>query len=139
IAMVVNLAILIVIAVSRRVLTRRSKEAAFEAARWEAFRHYLEDFSRLEDAPPISLALWDRFLVYGITLGVAEQVLAAARIKAPVELQEHSRIYWYGGYCYTGGSTENAFAGLNASLAGAFTPPASAGGGGGGFSGGGGG
>ena len=123
----------------RRVRTRRTKQGALEAERWMAFRQYLRDFSRLEDAPSISLALWDQFLVYGISLGVAEQVLEQARLHAPVELEQASSLYWYGNNGYGGGPTQNAFVGLESALSGAFTPPSSSSGGGGGFSGGGGG
>lgn len=123
----------------RRVHVRRTKQGALEAERWMAFRRYLRDFSRLEEAPSISLALWDQFLVYGITLGVAEQVLEQARLYAPVALEEASSLYWYGNHGYGGGPTQNAFVGLESALSGAFTPPSSSSGGGGGFSGGGGG
>jgi len=123
----------------RRVRTRRSKQGALEAERWMAFRQYLRDFSRLEEAPSISLALWDQFLVYGISLGVAEQVLEQARLHAPVELEQTSSLYWYGNNGYGGGPTQNAFVGLESALSGAFTPPSSGAGSGGGFSGGGGG
>ncbi|HUG31897.1 MAG TPA: DUF2207 domain-containing protein [Acidimicrobiia bacterium] len=123
----------------RRVHVRRTKQGAMEAERWLAFRRYLRDFSRLEEAPSISLALWDQFLVYGISLGVAEQVLEQARLHAPVELEQASSLYWYGHHGYGGGSTQNAFVGLESALSGAFTPPSSGSGGGGGFSGGGGG
>lgn len=123
----------------RRVRTRRTKKGALEAERWIAFRRYLRDFSRLEEAPAISLALWEQFLVYGITLGVAEQVLEQARLHAPVELEQTSSLYWYGNNGFGGGPTQNAFVGLESALSGAFTPPSSSSGGGGGFSGGGGG
>src|SRR5690606_4350242 len=114
---------------------------ALEAARWEAFRRYLTDFSRLEEAPVISLDLWDRYLVYAIAFGVAEEVLEQARLHAPPELEQTSSIYWYGNYGYSGGSTQNAFAGITSALSGACVPPpsSSGSGGGGGFSGGGGG
>jgi len=123
----------------RRVRTRRTKQGALEGERWMAFRQYLRDFSRLEEAPSISLALWDQFLVYGISLGVAEQVLEQARLHAPVELEQTSSLYWYGNNGYGGGPTQNAFVGLESALSGAFTPPSSGSGSGGGFSGGGGG
>jgi len=61
-------------------------------------------------------------------------VLEQARLHAPPELEDRSTIYWFGTYGYTGGHTENAFAGIESALSGAFTPPSS-GGGGGGFSG----
>ena len=48
---------------------RWTPEAATEAARWAAFRRYLRDFPRLQEAPPASVALWERLLVYGIAFG----------------------------------------------------------------------
>ena len=137
--MIAGAVVLFVLLSFRRVRTRRTPEGALGAARWIAFRNYLKDFSRLEDAPPISLALWDTFLVYGITFGVAQQVLEQARLVAPQELEQVSALYWYGNYGYGGGYTQNAFVGLESALSGAFTPPSSGSGGGGGFSGGGGG
>jgi uncharacterized membrane protein len=138
IGLVVGTIMLFILLSFRRIRNRRSKEGALESARWEAFRRYLSDFSRLEEAPPISLELWDRFLVYAIVFGVAAEVLAQARLHAPPELETASSIYWFGSYGYSGGHSENAFAGIQSALSGAFTPPSSSGGGGG-FSGGGGG
>ena len=137
--MIAGAVVLFVFLSFRRVRTKRTMDGAVEADRWNAFKRYLEDFSRMEEAPPISLALWDRYLVYGISLGVAEQVLEQARLHAPPELHETSSIFWYGNYGFTGGPTQNAFVGLESALSGAFTPPSSSSGGGGGFSGGGGG
>jgi uncharacterized membrane protein len=125
----------------RRVKVKRTPAGALEAARWSAFRDYLKDFSQLEQAPAISLALWNDYLIYGITFGVAAQVLEQARLHAPEALAETSAIYWYGHHGYGGGHTQNAFVGIESALAGAFTPPSSSGSGGGfsgGFSGGGG-
>ena len=131
--------VLFILLAFRKVRTKRTKEGAVEAERWLAFRRYLTDFSRLEEAPSISLALWDKFLVYAISLGVAEQVIEQARLYAPPELEQSSSLFWYGHYGYGGGPTQNAFVGLESALSGAFTPPSSSSGGGGGFSGGGGG
>ena len=122
----------------RRIWVRLSPEGALMAARWRAFRRYLSDFSRIEEAPPISIALWEEFLVYGITLGVAEDVLAAARFAAPAELVTTSHVYWYGSQGDFGGHSTNAIEGISRALTGAFAAPSSSGGGGG-FSGGGGG
>jgi uncharacterized membrane protein len=138
-SVVINGVVLGTFAAMRRGYVKRTPSGALEAARWSAFRRYLKDFSRLEEAPAISLALWDRFLVYAIGFGLAEEVLEAARLRAPAELETTSSIYWFGGHGYTGGGTENAFSGLTSALNGAFSPPSSGSGGGGGFSGGGGG
>ena len=135
--MVVGSVALFILLSFRRVRAKRSKEGALEAARWEAFRRYLTVFSRLKEAPPISIDLWDRFLIYAIVFGIAEEVLTQARLHAPPELESRSPIYWYGSHGYSGGHTANAFVGIQSALSGAFRPPSS-GGGGGGFSGGGG-
>ncbi|HEX9761967.1 MAG TPA: DUF2207 domain-containing protein [Acidimicrobiia bacterium] len=131
VGMVLGAVALIVFLFFRRVRVKRTAQGALEAARWAAFRRYLTDFSRLEEAPAISLDLWDRFLIYAIAFGVAEEVLETARLQAPPELEQQSSIYWFGNYGYSGGHTENAFAGLSSALSGAFTPPSSSGGGGG--------
>ena len=73
---------------------RRSPEAQAEAERWDAFRRYLTDFPRLQDAPPATLELWERFLVYGIAFGIAERVLQGAQLRMPEALHEQSSIYW---------------------------------------------
>jgi uncharacterized membrane protein len=122
---------------------RRTPKGALLHERWQAFRRYLTDFSRLEESPPASLALWERFLVYGIALGVAEQVLQAARLHVPPEIAEEGGPFYIPGYDGSvilpdGLSLSN----LENDFSRAFTPPSSSGsswsGGGGGFSGGGG-
>ena len=47
-----------------------------------------------QEAPPATLALWERYLVYGIAFGIAERVLQGAHIHMPEELHEASAIYW---------------------------------------------
>ena len=85
-------AVLIVGALTqRRMWRRRSKAANLEAERWNAFRRYLTDFPRLQEAPPATLELWERFLVYGIAFGIAERVLQAAHIAMPEALAQASR------------------------------------------------
>ena len=76
----------------RKLWRRRTREAEAEAERWEAFRRYLTDFPRLHEAPPASLALWERFLVYGIAFGIADRVLQAAHLYMPEELAHASSI-----------------------------------------------
>jgi uncharacterized membrane protein len=123
-----------------RMWVRRTPKGALLHARWRAFRRYLTDFSRMEESPPASLALWEQFLVYGIALGVAEQVLEAARLYAPPEIAEGGSFYSPGYDTSISGPTGFAFSDLEDRFASAFTPPSSSSSGGGGsFSGGGGG
>lgn len=53
----------------------RSIYGSNQFARWKAFKNFLQDFSNLKDAEPPSLVLWEHFLVYAISLGVAQRVL----------------------------------------------------------------
>jgi uncharacterized membrane protein len=126
-------------------LVRRTPKGALLHARWQAFRRYLSDFSRVEDSPPASLALWEQFLVYGIALGVAEQVLEAARLHAPPEIAQGGSFYRpvYDGSI--SGPDGFLLSSLENDFSSAFSPPSSpsssgswSGGGGGSFSGGGG-
>ena len=75
----------------RRVWRRRSPEAQEDAERWDAFRSYLTDFPRLDEAPPATLELWERYLVYGIAFGIAERVLQGAHIHMPEALATGER------------------------------------------------
>jgi uncharacterized membrane protein YgcG len=126
-----------------RMWVRRTPKGALLHARWQAFRRYLNDFSRMEESPPASLALWEQFLVYGIALGVAEQVLEAARLHAPPEIVKGSSFYSPGIVGSISGPYIFSFSNLENDFSDAFTPPSSSGsgssGGGGLFSGGGGG
>lgn len=119
---------------------RRRKEIALEAERWDAFRRYLTDFPRLADAPPAALELWERYLVYGIALGIADRVLQGAQLHMPEDLAELSSIYWITPHPDLGsGASALAIDDLAAGFGSALAPPSSGSSGlGGGFSGGGG-
>lgn len=43
-------------------------------ARWGAFRRFLRKFSSLPDAPAAAVVIWEKYLVYAVALGVAEEV-----------------------------------------------------------------
>ncbi|MBN2897383.1 MAG: DUF2207 domain-containing protein, partial [Clostridia bacterium] len=45
--------------------------------KWKAFKRFIRDFSRIEDAVIPSIAIWEHYLVFGITLGVAKKVIQA--------------------------------------------------------------
>ena len=92
----VNAAALIVFVIRRDLSVRRKRATQEEALRWDAFRRYLRDFPRLHEAPPATLELWERFLVYGIALGLATRVLQAAQLHLPAEMVAQSNLYWHG-------------------------------------------
>ena len=141
VAAFINAAIVLGALTQRKLWRRRSRDGEVEAERWEAFRRYLTDFPRLQEAPPATLALWERFLVYGIAFGIADRVLQAAHLAMPEELAQASSIYWISNGGGLGiGRDSMAIGDLASGFGSALAPPSSgSGGGGGGFSGGGGG
>ena len=42
---------------------------------WSAFKNFLKDFSRLDKAVIPSIVLWEHYLVYAISLGIAKEVI----------------------------------------------------------------
>ena len=66
---------------------RRSLEGELRYRKWQAFKQMLKDLSpmkRIEDLP--SIQLWDHFLVYAISLGVAEHVIKVLKKLIPDQL-----------------------------------------------------
>jgi len=126
---------------NRRAWKRRTHAGEEEAERWEAFRRYLSDFPRLQEAPPATLELWERYLVYGITFGIAERVLQGAQLHMPEALHEASAIYWISPQGDLGsGASSLSIGDLASGFGSSLAPPNSGSGGlGGGFSGSGGG
>jgi uncharacterized membrane protein YgcG len=133
-ALVLNAVVVLLLRAS--VWRRRGPKLQASAESWEAFRRYLNDFPRLADKPADTLPLWESYLVYGISFGIAERVLAAAKIDFPAI----SSSSVYAPALYVSTFNTSSFA---SGLGGAFGSPSSGGSGGGGgggsFGGGGGG
>lgn len=132
-----------------RFFKRRSVLGQDEFARWQAFKRFLEHFSEMQRHEIPSLIIWEHYLVYAVTLGVAKEVIKQLELVFP-NMQDDDYRFGSGWLHYgTYGSLtsfNNSFAGINASLerslqtANKAASKASSGsGGGGGFSGGGGG
>ena len=68
---------------------RRSLEGELRYRKWQAFKQMMKDLSpmsRVEDLP--SIQLWDHFLVYAISLGVAEHVIKVLKKLIPDQLSD---------------------------------------------------
>ena len=52
-------------------------------ARWKAFKKFLEDFSQMQTHEIPSLIIWEHYLVYAVTLGVAKEVIKQLEIVFP--------------------------------------------------------
>lgn len=55
--------------------TRRNKKAQIEFEKWRAFKKFLKDFSNINSSEIGSIVLWEHYLVYAVSLGVAKQVI----------------------------------------------------------------
>ena len=129
-------------------LRRRTVAGAQRYAEWNGLKKFLKDFSQLQDAPSGHMALYERYLVAAVTLGVADELVDALRVRIPEIANDPTFATWYvGSRTATGfgsfSSLGDFSSGLSAATASSFRPPSSSGssggGGGGGFSGGGGG
>lgn len=126
---------------------RFTPEGAEVAARCKALKHWLEDFTRLKEAVPGDLVLWNKLLVMGAALGVSKEVLRQLAEAVPADLRNSDDFYdnypcywWY--YHHYGNespldSLDDVYHETIRELA--SSSDSSSGGSGGGFSGGGGG
>ncbi len=143
---IVAFVILVIQIAFTRVLRRRTFNGAVHHGRWQAFRRFLKDFSRIDEYRPTAVTMWERYLVYAIPLDAAKEVTEALALKAPPEVAE-TGFRWYAFSPRDGAPSFNAFtasigsftSSFTASTSAAFaTAPSSGRGFGGGFSGGGG-
>ena len=130
-----------------RTFRRFTPEGAEVAARCKALKHWLEDFTRLKEAVPGDLVLWNKLLVMGAALGVSKEVLRQLAEAVPPEVREADGFYdnypcyWWYYHHYGNESPMDSFDGVyHESIRElASSSDSSSVGGGGGFSGGGGG
>jgi uncharacterized membrane protein len=120
-------------------LIRRTVDGATDLAQWRAFRRFLTDFSTLHDAPPPAIAVWESYLPYAVSLGVAQRVIR--QFPAVYGAEAPPTPAWYvspagSGSRGGGGVIDVASLGrsLSRSISMAATPRSSSTGSGGGFS-----
>jgi uncharacterized membrane protein len=131
------LTLICIFAVPSRRLRRVDSAHRERTAKWTSFAHWTEDFPRLEDDPPQTLALWKRIMVYGVVFGTAERMIKSGRIPAPV-MEESTTGGGWASYAFASSFNWSSFNGsaFSSGFSSQVAPEASSGGGGGGFSGG---
>ncbi len=126
-------------------LNRRSAYGNEQYAMWKAFRNFLKDFSRMDKAEIPSIVIWEHYLVYAISLGVAKQVIRQLPLVfGDTELQDANLTYMYGYHMHNFDSFASAFdrtissvdRAISNAISVANSSDSSSSGGGGGFSGG---
>lgn len=126
---------------------RYTSEGAEVAARCKALKHWLEDFTRLKEAVPSDLILWNKLLVMGVALGVSKEALRQLAEAVPADLRnsddfyDNYPCYWWYYHHYGNESPLDSFNDVYHETIRelASSSDSSSGGSGGGFSGGGGG
>ena len=133
-------------------MSRRTTRGAEVAAKSNALKKWLKEFTRLDERPPTDVKVWGQFMVYAYLFGVAEEALKNMRVSVPAFRDMDDRTfyttmpyyYWYssdmGRHDVIAASIFDATLSntINTAVA-AVSEMSSGGGGGGGFSGGGGG
>ena len=147
VAAAISIPIVIVGFVLSCTFRRYTPEGAELAARCKALKHWLEDFTRLKEAIPGDLVLWNKLLVMGVALGVSKEVLRQLAEAVPADLRnsddfyDNYPCYWWYYHHYGNESPLDSFNDVYHETIRelASSSDSSSGGSGGGFSGGGGG
>ncbi len=108
-------------------------------AKWQNFKKYIQDFSLINEYPPESIVIWNKYLVYATALGAADAVRKAMEINVPKDDLDGSNLYmfhYYGGYLLLDSAFDTGMTTASASSGGDFGGVGDIGGG---FGGGGGG
>ena len=78
-------------------IRKRTKKGNEDYVRWKAFKNFLEDFGRFDIKELPEIALWEKYLVYAIVFGLADQVEKAMNVKIS-ELPEGTMSMYYPSY-----------------------------------------
>ncbi len=126
-------------------ISKLTQYGAEQTAMWKAFRRFLLHFSNMDKAEIPSIVIWEHYLVYAISLGVAKEVInQLPKVFSQAELMDPALTYM-GGYSSLSNlmlmnsmltSTTNSINNAINTAAVAASPDSSGSGGGGGFSGG---
>ncbi len=122
-------------------LSNLTPTGADHFAKWRAFRRFLLHFSNLDRSTVPSLEVWEHYLVYAVSLGVAKQVIQQLQVVYP-QLREGTYVFgstWAAMAMSDPGRFDAVSSALQKSFRTATSSSSSSSGGGGGFSGGGGG
>jgi uncharacterized membrane protein len=126
-------------------IKRRTSYGNEQNAMWQAFKNFLKDFSRLDKAEIPSIVIWEHYLVYAVSLGVAKEVIKQLPLVFGDEDLQNTRLTYMRGYHFHNfASFANAFdktinsvdSSISRAIAVANSKVSSSSGGGGGFSGG---
>lgn len=89
-------------------LRKYAQHGVEQAAMWNAFKKFLLDFSNLKEAEVPSLVIWEHYLVYATSLGVAKEVIdQLPKVFTEAQLSDPNLTYMGGYRSYAGISSFN--------------------------------
>ena len=75
-------------------IRKRTRYGVEQAAKWKAFKRFLLHFSNMDKAEIPSIVIWEHYLVYAISLGVAKEVIEQLpQVFSEAELMDPSLTY----------------------------------------------
>ena len=77
--------IVLALAIYIQSIDKRSKKGNEDYVRWKAFKKFLEEFGSFEDYPVPSLIVWEHYLVYATSFGIADKVSEQLKLKFNLE------------------------------------------------------
>lgn len=89
----------IIIFLVPRFFKRRSVTGQEDYVRWAAFKKFLEHFSEMQRHEIPSLIIWEYYLVYAVTLGVAKEVIKQLEVVFP-NMQDGDHRFGHGWMMY---------------------------------------
>lgn len=87
------------IGVVPRSFKKRSPSGQEDYVRWQAFKRFLLHFSQMQRHEIPSLVIWEHYLVYAVTLGVAREVMKQLELVFP-NMQDGEHRFGHGWYAY---------------------------------------
>lgn len=100
---ILNIPIGVVIIIYSALIKRRTKRGNEDYVKWKAFAEFLQDFSKLSDAVVPSVILWEHYLVYAVSLGIADKVIETMQVVLkPSDFDEPGLTFLRGSYGYGG-------------------------------------
>ncbi|HBY57373.1 MAG TPA: hypothetical protein DEG96_05870 [Candidatus Atribacteria bacterium] len=121
-------------------IRKKTQTGVNEYSKWRAFKQFLLHFSNMKDYEIPSIIVWEHYLVYAISLGVAEKVISKLKIvlsNQDISLRNSTYLYYMTDR--SGRLNNRMFRSFNTVFSSAFASTSSSTGSGGGFSSGGGG
>ncbi|HRU40790.1 MAG TPA: DUF2207 domain-containing protein, partial [Candidatus Diapherotrites archaeon] len=77
---VILMLVSIILLIYSLTIRRRSRSGVEQFKMWKAFRKFLRHFSSLDKADLPAVTMWEHYLVYAITLGVAKEVISQLKV-----------------------------------------------------------